>query len=77
MGELLDYMGDFRRGPVTCRHCQWSGRGADMTAGESFGHGVDFHCPKCDERYGFVQYPVVVADDAPDDWPVKIKPVAD
>jgi hypothetical protein len=48
-----------------------------MERGEVFGNGMDFQCPECGERYGFVQFPVVVADDAPDDWPSKIKPVAD
>lgn len=77
MSKTLDYMGAFKRRAVTCRHCGWSGRGADMEAGDSLGHGMDFHCPACGERYGFVQYPVVVPDDAPDDWPAKIPPVAD
>jgi len=36
-----------------------------------------FVCPKCGERHGYVQYSVVVADDAPEDWPAKIERVPD
>lgn len=77
MSRLLDYYGEFARSTTTCKHCGWSGKGADMTTDETFGHGADKLCPACGERWGFVQYTVAVADDAPDDWPSKIEPVAD
>ncbi|MGO9930440.1 MAG: hypothetical protein ACLPV8_01285 [Steroidobacteraceae bacterium] len=46
-----------------------------MTSGETFGDGIDKHCPACGERWGFVQWSVVVADDPPDDWRSKIERV--
>jgi hypothetical protein len=48
-----------------------------MSSGESFGEGVDKHCPQCGERWGFVQYSVSVMDDPPADWRSKIGRVAD
>jgi hypothetical protein len=77
MSRLLDFYGDFQRSTITCRHCGWRGRGSDMTSGESFGDGTDKDCPKCKERYGFVQYSVVVADDAPEGWESRIGRVDD
>ena len=73
--SVLDLMGDFQRRSVICRRCGWSGRGAAMAVGETFDHGCDFHCPSCDSRYGFVQWPVIIRDDAPPDWPSKVPPV--
>ena len=72
---VLDLMGDFQRRSVICRRCGWSGRGAAMAVGETFDHGCDFHCPSCDGRYGFVQWPVIVADNAPPRRPSKVPPV--
>ncbi len=65
---LLDFHGNFARRTVTCRHCGWTGHGAEMKNGESFGNGIDKHCPACSERYGFVQWSVAVADNPPADW---------
>jgi hypothetical protein len=70
-------MGEFRRRAITRRDCGWSGRGADMQVGETFGDGADFHCPACGERYSFVQWSVTVTDDALADWPSKIPRVGD
>jgi len=77
MGKLIDYFGEFERGTHTCKACGWSGLGAAMDSGEAFGDGVDKHCPRCGERWGYAQYSVVVADDAPEDWPAKIERVPD
>lgn len=73
--KLIDDYGEFDRRTLTCKHCGWSGEGAQMTLGDTFGTGADRNCPKCGERYGFVQWSIVVADDAPDDWPSKVPPV--
>jgi hypothetical protein len=39
---------------------------------EVFGEGVDKHCPACNDRWGFVQWSVAVADNLPDDWRANI-----
>jgi hypothetical protein len=39
---------------------------------EVFGEGVDKHCPACNDRWGFVQWSVAVADNPPDDWRANI-----
>jgi len=44
---LLDFYGKFARSTVTCRHCGWTGKGAEMTNGEGFGDGVEKDCPAC------------------------------
>lgn len=74
---MLDLYGDFARTEHKCGKCGWSGLGSAMTSGESFGDGVDKHCPQCDERWGYVQWSVAVADDPPADWKSKIGRVAD
>ena len=77
VSKLLDFYGDFERRKVTCKHCGWTGLGSDMTSGESFGDGVDMDCPKCKERYGFVQWSVAVAANAPPGWEARIGRIAD
>lgn len=62
---FIDFFGDFERGTYRCRKCAWVGLGAAMSSGESFNDGVDKHCPKCDERWGFVQWSVATKDDSP------------
>lgn len=71
MGKVLDYMGDFRRSSVECRGCGWSGLGSEMKLGDTFGDGAEFDCPKCGKSR-FVQWSIVVGDEAPDDWPAKV-----
>lgn len=74
---LLDFYGDFQRSSKTCAKCGWSGLGAEMVSGDTFGDGVEKHCPKCGEYYGFTQWSVAVTDDAPPDWRARIERVAD
>jgi hypothetical protein len=74
---LHDFYGDFARATQSCKKCGWTGLGSAMSSGESFGDGVDKHCPQCEERWGFVQWSVAVGEDAPADWRSKIEPVAD
>ena len=74
---LLDYYEAFSRTVQTCNKCGWAGLGSDMDSGESFGDGVEKVCPVCGKRWGFVQYSVTVADDAPADWKANIGRVAD
>jgi hypothetical protein len=69
---LIDYYGEFAASAVTCGKCGWTGIGAEMTLGEAFGDGVEKHCPRCDERWGFVQWSVFVSDNPPKDWKSKI-----
>lgn len=77
MSKLLDYYGEFARRVVQCRDCGWSGKGGEMESGETFGDGVDKHCPACGERWGFVQWSVVVPQSAPSDWRAKIERAPD
>jgi hypothetical protein len=70
--RLLDFYGKFARSSVTCGHCGWTGKGAEMTNGEGLGDGIDKHCPACSERYGFVQWSVAVAENPPKGWKSKI-----
>ena len=74
---MLDFYGDFARATHSCSKCGWSGLGSEMNSGESFGDGVDKECPACAQRWGFVQYSVTVADDAPADWKSKVGRAAD
>ena len=74
---LLDFYGDFRRANQSCGKCGWSGPGSAMASGDSFGDGIDMHCPKCSECWGFVQWSVAVADDPPIDWKANVGRVAD
>jgi hypothetical protein len=74
---LIDYQGQFAAREVACKHCPWSGKGADMTNGDSFGDGVERNCPVCGEYFGFVQWPVFVVDEPPLAWKANIGRVAD
>ena len=74
---LVDSFGDFCSAKHSCRHCTWSGLGSDMTSGESFGDGIEKHCPQCGIKYSFIQWSVAVADDAEPDWKARIGRVAD
>ena len=56
--KLLDFYGEFARASQTCRGCGWRGLGSTMESGETFGDGVDKHCPSCGQRWGFVQFSV-------------------
>jgi hypothetical protein len=69
---LIDFYGKLAKSTVTCRHCGWTGKGADMTNGEGFGDGVEKDCPACGERYGFVQWSIAVADNPSKGWKSKI-----
>lgn len=50
---------DFKQEIKQCRRCAWAGMGSEMTTGEAFNDGCDYHCPRCGERYGFVAYPLL------------------
>ncbi len=69
---LLDYYGEFAASNVSCDQCGWSGQGREMTSGETFGDGVEKHCPRCGSYHGFIQWSVAVADNPPEDWRSKI-----
>ena len=69
---LIDFYGEFAASGVTCDACGFTGIGAELTSGETFGDGIDKHCPACGERWGFVQWSVIVVDEPPDDWRSKI-----
>ena len=69
---ILDFYGEFAASGVRCDSCGWTGLGAEMTSGEAFGDGIDKHCPACGERWGFVQWSVVVGDDPPEGWQSRI-----
>lgn len=69
---LLDFYGEFAATGVTCDTCSWTGIGAELTSGETFGDGIDKHCPESGGRWRFVQWSVAVADGPPDDWKSRI-----
>jgi hypothetical protein len=68
----LDFYVEFEVSGVSCDACKWTGIGAELISGEAFGDGVDKHCPACNERWGFVQWSIAVADDPPKDWRANI-----
>jgi hypothetical protein len=74
---LLDHYGEFTRSNVECAKCGWTGLGAEMPTSETFGDGCEKDCPACGERWGFVQWSVAVADDAPADWRAHVERVSD
>ena len=74
---MLDFYGDFCRATHTCRRCRWTGLGEAMKSGEGFGDGIEKHCPICGEYSSFVQWSVLVADDAPPNWRSMIARVPD
>jgi hypothetical protein len=69
---LLDFYGQFATTGVTCGTCKWTGLGSELTSGETFGDGVEKHCPRCGSYHGFVQWSVVVSDNPPPAWKAKI-----
>jgi hypothetical protein len=69
---LIDYYGEFSVSCVTCGTCGFTGIGAELTSGETFGGGTDKHCPACGERWGFVQWSVAGADEPPEGWQSRI-----
>jgi hypothetical protein len=73
---FIDHYGDFASGEKSCKHCPWKGKAADMTSGDSFGDGVEKHCPDCGTYYGFVQWSVIVSNNPPSGWEANIGRVA-
>lgn len=65
---LLDFYGKFAAGAAECNACGWTGIGAELNSGETFGDGVDKHCPRCDKKRGFVQWSVTVSKKPPKGW---------
>lgn len=63
--QLRDDYSPFMAAEHRCRACGWTGLGSAMTSGESFGDGIDKHCPRCGERWGFVQYPLIIHAEDP------------
>jgi hypothetical protein len=52
---------EFKAAEITCRKCGWKGTGAEMKVGEVYeGGGIgEYHCPKCGEYWGAVQWPSI------------------
>ena len=50
---------DWKSGKQTCPSCGWIGLGSQTAIGETFSEGADYHCPKCDYRFGFIAYPLL------------------
>jgi hypothetical protein len=69
---LLDFYGKFAAGAVACEKCGWTGIGSEMISGEACGDGVEKHCPACKEKWGFVQWSVLLADSPLEDCRSKI-----
>jgi len=62
---LIDYYGKFAVCSIACSICGWTGIGEEAKTGDSFGDGVEKHCPMCWNYFGFVQFSVFVVDDSP------------
>lgn len=43
---------------ISCAKCGWQGHGHDAEMGESFRDGAEYHCPKCNQYFGFKAYPM-------------------
>ena len=43
----------------TCPDCGWIELGSKAAIGDTFDHGVEYHCPKCQYRFGFIAYPLI------------------
>jgi hypothetical protein len=74
---LIDAYGRFSQSNVECQACGWTGLGFEMPTGDTCGDGCEKDCPACGEHWGFVQWSIAVADDAPADGRAHIERVAD
>ncbi len=50
---------DWKSGRQACPKCNWSGPGSEAAIGETFNDGAEYHCPKCDHRFGFIAFPLL------------------
>lgn len=50
---------DWKERDIACSECGWSGKAQDAQQGEMFREGAEFHCPRCDHRFGFVPFPTI------------------
>jgi len=50
---------DWKSATHACEGCGWVGLGTDAVVGETFDHGAEYHCPRCDGYFGFVPYPLL------------------
>ena len=50
---------DWKFDTHTCPSCKWVGTGNDALLGETFNDGAEYHCPKCEYRFGYVAYPLL------------------
>jgi hypothetical protein len=74
---LIDTYGRFSQSNVECQACGWTGLGFEMPTGDTCGDGCEKDCPACGEHWGFVQWSIALAEDAPADWRAHIERVAD
>ena len=50
---------DWKSGTQTCTQCGWAGLGSETEIGDTFADGADYHCPKCNYRFGYIAYPLL------------------
>ncbi len=50
---------DWKNSAQTCPSCGWTGLGSLADIGETFRDGAEYHCPKCNHRFGFIAYPLL------------------
>lgn len=65
MHSLWDFYGQFLRALHRCSKCGWTGRGDYLESGNTYGDGIDKHCPKCRALYRFIQWSLIAPDEAP------------
>ncbi len=50
---------DWKNSTHTCKKCGWVWLGSEAVVGETFNDGAEYHCPKCNEYFGYVSYPLL------------------
>ena len=50
---------DWQQGRQVCPRCGWAGLGSEAELGETFRDGAEYHCPKCERKFGFVELPLL------------------
>ena len=52
---------EFRRQPVACSPCGWSGHGADTQVGIVLADGLmaEYHCPRCGEHLAVAPWALI------------------
>ena len=49
---------DWKEAVHRCKECGWTGRGSEAKIGETFNDGAEYHCPRCEGYFGYVEFPM-------------------